>query len=60
MPNWTNDEGESMFAKLICKRCQNIFDTDKKGEIPTHKCLNGDLYKSESSNKGHIIQLRSK
>jgi len=47
MPNWIDDEGYNWYGKLECKRCLGRFDTDKDGEVPTHRCLGG-WYKSES------------
>jgi len=47
MPNWTDENGYSWFNKLECKRCLDRFDTDERGEIPEHDCLDG-RWKSES------------
>ncbi len=42
MPNWTDENGNSYYGKLECRRCLNDFAPDKDGEIPVHKCL--DMY----------------
>lgn len=52
MPNWIDENGFNWFGKLECKRCLKIFKSDKNGEIPIHKCLDG-YYKSGTVNDVH-------
>ena len=57
MPNWTNEDGESDFDKLSCKRCLQKFHHDKRGEVPPHKC-HGGVYDSFSSGGEHHTPRR--
>lgn len=48
MPNWTTDEGKSLFGTRDCKRCLQDFKTDGTGRIPSHMCL-GLFYNTETN-----------
>lgn len=39
MPSWTTDEGTNLFGKKQCKRCTHWIETDNKGVMLPHKCL---------------------
>lgn len=56
MPNWTDDEGFSWFGKLQCKRCLRVFDADKEGEVPTHACTGGLLFRSTTIIGEHHVE----
>lgn len=57
MPNWTDESGFSWFGKLRCKRCNSVFEQNKKGEVPIHECLGG-LYTSHFDGVEHHVPIR--
>ena len=53
MPSWTDDEGFNWFNKLECKRCLSVFESNNKGEVPIHQCVDGKYYTSGYVNSVH-------
>jgi hypothetical protein len=48
MPSWTDENGNSWFGKLECKRCLQSFAM-VDGEVPLHQC-SGGWFKSATTN----------
>lgn len=47
MPSWTDENGKDYFGLLQCKMCLTYFKYDEKtGEVPAHKCIDGELWTS--------------